>query len=152
MACRCVHVVGGQLPTECMGHEVVLEHEGELDFDLRVKVISSGNRAAVRDEHVVEQRTEVWLVDVHRHLHRSAGESDFVAFDHCAIGDLHIDPRRLDRVCIVERDVGESPGHRVARHSGRACLFVLGSKQRDLFGRQRESHQSLPSFGIAWVS
>ncbi len=45
---RGVHVVGGEFTIEAVRHESVLEDERELDLDLRIEVVLSGDRITGR--------------------------------------------------------------------------------------------------------
>ena len=148
-------VIGGRVHVgrrDVVPIERVAEHEGELHLDLRVEVVRGADRRAGLEEHVVEQRTEVGLVDLHRHLHRPAGEPDLVTRDRGATGKLQIDPRGLDRVRVGERDVGERPGHRIDRHGGDPRLLVGRGELVDLRRAERAAHRTCPSAAMACVS
>ena len=148
---RGVHVVGGDLTRDLVWHEGAIEHERELDLDLRVDVGVGTQLGAGWHEHVVEQRTEIRFVDVHRHLHRPAGQPDLVAEDLRAVGDLPVHPGGLDRVGVLEGDVGKLTGDRVDRRDGATGLLVVCRNGRDLFVGERPGHQTRPSFGIGCV-
>jgi hypothetical protein len=79
------------------------EDEGELDLDARRDEALDRDRAASGEEHVVEERREVGLVDLRRELHRARGEADLAALDDAPFGQPPLEPRTLDRVAVVDR-------------------------------------------------
>ena len=85
--------------------EPILEDERQFDLDHRHDETIARNLAAVGKNHVVEQRAEIGLVDLRRHLHRARSQPDLVANDLAPLGDLDIDPRLLDRVGVGDGDL-----------------------------------------------
>ncbi len=84
----------------------LLHHKGKLGLDPRADKAVRWHEAAIGKEHVVEQNPGVRLVDAERALHRLRCETDLVAFDDAALGDLDFDPRLLDRVGVRDGDSG----------------------------------------------
>jgi hypothetical protein len=83
-----------------------LHDEGELGFDARSYKTFRWHEAAIGKEHIIQQHAGIRLVDIERALHRPRGEADLVTFDHAARGDLHLHPRLLDRIGVVDGDAG----------------------------------------------
>ncbi len=84
------HVVGrGQHVGQphARAHQLLAEHEGELDLDARPAIVGMRHLGAVRDDHVVVQVAEIRLVDLRGALHRLGGQADLVA------DQLHGPPR-----------------------------------------------------------
>ncbi len=95
----------------------LLHDEGKLGLDPRADEAVGWHEPAIGKEHVVEQHAGIRLVDIERALHRLRGQADLVALDDAAFGDLDLDPRLLDRIGILDGDVGIIP----ARAAGSAC-------------------------------
>ena len=74
---------------------------------------SIGIVAAGGEEHVVEQRRVIGLVDLRRLLHRARREADLAPLDHAPFGELASSPRRAgsrSRRRSSSRDVGARSG------------------------------------------
>ena len=84
----------------------MLHDERQFGFDARADEAVRRHEAAIGKEHVVEQDAGIRLVDIERALHRLRGQADLVAFDDAALGDLHLDPRLLNRIGVLDRDAG----------------------------------------------
>ena len=84
----------------------VLHHERQFGLDAGGDETVRRHEAAIGKEHVVEQHAGIRLVDIERALHRLRGQADLVALDDAALGDLHLDPRLLDRIGVRDRDAG----------------------------------------------
>jgi hypothetical protein len=92
--------------------------------------------AAVLDEHVIEQRPVVGLVDRYRTLHHLRCQPDLASLDFSTISDLQRDEGSLDRVGVLDRHVGIVQRQLADR---RARLFGFVQPARDVvelaFGR-----------------
>ena len=83
--------------------QILLQDEGQLDFDARLDEALKGRVLAVGKQHVVQQRAVVGLAYIARALHGAAGQADLVADHLVAALDLGIDPMLLDRVGVLDR-------------------------------------------------
>ncbi len=77
------------------------EHEGKLHLDARIQKAARLQPGTIVENHVVEERAEVGLVDLHGLLHGPGGEAHFSSDDAPSGVDLELDPGRLHRVGVV---------------------------------------------------
>ena len=82
------------------------EHDGDLGFHPRLDQCS--RNAAVRDEHGVQQRSVVRLVDPHLLAHHLRGVAELRTDTPGSPGEAHCGEFALNRVCglEVEGDLG----------------------------------------------
>ena len=131
---RLEHIVDG----DRFAAEPLTDDERDFDFELGVDVVRVTKLHATAHDHVVEQRTEIGLVDLHLLLHRSRRQADLATHHLRPVGDLQIDPRLLHRVGIGDVEVGVVDGDRIDGLDLRACPLVsLGQFQRQLVGDHR---------------
>ena len=114
------------------------DDEGHLDLELGVDEVGVAQFDPAGHDHVVEQRAEVGLVDLHLLLHRPRRQADLAADELGAIGDLQVDPCLLHDVGVVDRQVRVLDGDRVDGLDLAACpLVALGELERELGGDHR---------------
>jgi hypothetical protein len=91
------------------------------------------DHVAVLDEHAVQQHAVVGFVDAEHLLHRLRRQADLAAADAFAVRDPPVDVDRLDRVGVLDRQIGMLIGERRYRD----CRLI-GSPIADLraFGAQ----------------
>src|ERR1035437_1526045 len=78
------HVVGGGeyvQHADVFTFQAVLQDEGQLNLDHRHDEAVKRNLSTIGENHVIEQRAVVGLVDLRRHLHGARSQPDFVADD-----------------------------------------------------------------------
>ncbi len=90
--------------------ERLAENEGEFDLDPRQAEIPVRDLGAVGDHHMVEQMAVIRLVDLGGALHRLGGETDLVADQPGAGGDLALRDQARNRIGIIDGDVRKGPG------------------------------------------
>ena len=141
------HVVGrrqhvGQ--ADARAHQLLAEHEGELDLDARPAIVGVLHLGAVRDDVVVVQIAEVRLVDVGGALHRLRGQPHLVADQLPPRRDPALVHHGRDRIGVLDGDarIGGRELHRlfaglVRLHQDVGGLVAVG------FGQHR---YSLPLF------
>ena len=78
--------------------EPAAHRERHLDLELGVDEVGVAKLDAAGHHHVVEQRAEVGLVDLHLLLHRPRRQSDLAADHRRSVGDLQVDPCLLHGV------------------------------------------------------
>ena len=82
------------------------QHERQFHFHARRDEAIRANVLAAFDEHAVEQRRVVGLVDLRRTLHRARGQADLAALDHVAFGEFELHPLALNRVAVLYGHLG----------------------------------------------
>ncbi len=96
--------------TDARPEQALAHDEGEFDLDPRLAVVGVFHLGAVGDHLVVKDEAEIRLVDHRRALHRLGGETDLVADQFGAGGDLAVGDFGRDRVGILDGDAGKGHG------------------------------------------
>jgi hypothetical protein len=105
-----LHVVGGVqhvLHLNAIAFQPALEDEGELHLDPRRDEAVGGDVARL-EEHVVQQRAVVRLVDLAGQLHGARRQADLVAAHLAALGDLHPHPGARDGIAVLDGHAGKA--------------------------------------------
>ena len=106
--------------------ETLADDERDLDLELGVDEVGMAKFDTAAHDHVVEQRAEVGLVDLHLLLHRPRRQADLAADEVGAVGDLQLDPRLLHGIGIVDGQLGVLDRDRIDRlHLAAGPLVLL---------------------------
>jgi hypothetical protein len=87
--------------------KALLHNERQFRFHPRGDEAVGWHRPTIGKEHVVEQHAGIRLVDIERALHRLRGQADLVALHHAPLGELDLDPGLLNRIGVIDGDVGK---------------------------------------------
>jgi len=82
-----------------------VQNEGEFGFHTQANEALGWDLATVGEEHVINQDAKIRFTDANRVLHRLGRETDLVAPDGAARGNLQRNPSLLNRVGVLDRHI-----------------------------------------------